>query len=267
MTYNLTSIKEIIGSIAFTYNVKSANYINKVPQWIGEGLGELKLAVSLQPFVTKVEVSNYRGLIPSTIKRIDAVLYDGKILPRVHGKRLIEPNQTLFDPLYVRETIQEIDYNEDGSIRTISTSEANTLSISTYELDSQNNYLLKPGYIDTSFESGIIHIYGLKLPTEVDEETGAIFPLIPDKQITKNALTWLCLRNILYSGYNHPTLSLHSNNMYINPAMMWEYLMPKARNENMRLDREQRELHMKLWTSVIIDADDFLNSFHVKKSE
>lgn len=267
MTYNLTSIKEIIGRIALTHNIKSANYINKVPQWVGQALGELKLNVSLDPFVTKIEISNYRGSIPSTIKRIDAILYNNKILPRVVGRRLVEPNQTLFDPLYVRDTVQEIEYNEDGSIRSISNSESDTLSISTYQVDSQNNYILKPGYIDTSFDSGIISIYGLKIPTEVDEETGVIFPLIPDKEITKDALMWYCLRNILYSGYNHPILSLNSNNLYTNPAMMWDYLVPKARNENLRLDREQRELHMKLWTSVVIDADRYLNSFQIKQAE
>jgi len=268
MNYNLVTSKETIGRVFNSYNIKSSTFIPKVPQWVGEALGKLKLYVSLQPMVTKIEVSNYRGFVPSGIKRIDAVLYEGKILPRVIGKRLVNPNENLFDPLYVRDTIQNVEYDDEGNITQIRTVENTEVTVSADYITSRHNYILNgSGYLDTSFESGIIYLYYVGIPQEYDEISGIYYPLIPDLEYCKEAIVWYILMNILYSGYIHPLLSLTANNRYINPALQFDYYQPKAKNESLRLDREQRELHSRLWNSVVIDASDFEHSFHPKYSE
>ncbi len=67
--------------------------------------------------------------------------------------------------------------------------------------------------------------------------------------------------NMLYGGYKHPLLTIASPNRYLNPAMQWDYYMPKAVNSACAPDRARREMHSRIWTSMIVDVAAFEHSF------
>jgi len=264
MIYNAVSLKTVIGRIFNTYSIKSSNFVNKVPQWTGEALGKLDILMALEPAKTRVEVNDYKAILPSTLKTLVAVEYNGNLIPRLLGTRLEYITEDGLSGSHTElKLIQDIDYDEAGNIVSVRTSESQI----PVGRDSEYNYILhKNGYIDLPFATGELVLYFKKLPEEQDE-TGMYFPLVPDNEFVLSAIEWYCLMQILYSGYKHPTLSLGSPNRYINPAMQWEHYMPIARNKAGSADRAQRDKHSLMWRAVVIDADKFKHSFATKIEE
>lgn len=262
MIYNHVSLKNIVGRIFNTYNIKSADFINRVPQWTGEALGKLNIYMALEPAITRIEVNEYKAILPSTLKKLVAVEYNGLIIPRLIGTRLEYVSESGFSSsLSESKHLKNIEYDQNGVIISVRTEET-TIPVTR---SSEYNYILhKNGYIDLPFETGELTIYFQKLPEESDPQTGMYFPLVPDDENVQEAITWYILMNMLYRGYIHPILSLTSANRYINPGLQWDYYKPIARNSASSPDREQRELHSAIWGAVVLDADQFENSFSNK---
>ncbi len=262
MVYNHVSLKNIIGRIFNTYKIKSADFINRVPQWTGEALGKLGIYMALQPAIMRIEVNEYKAILPSTLKKLVAVEYNGELIPRLIGTRVEYITDTGFSgSLSKTKLYKDIDYDADGNIVSVRTLETQI----PVGRSTEYNYILhKNGYIDLPFETAELVIYFEKLPEEQDKQTGMYFPLVPDVENVQEAIIWYILMNILYGGYKHPILSISSPNRYVNPGLQWDYYMPKAQNNASAPDREQREIHSKLWRGVVLDANRFENSFSNK---
>ena len=265
MVYNTVSSQQIIGRIMNTYNIKSADYIARTPQWIGEALGKLNIIMALEPAKTRVEVNEYKAKLPSTVKILVAVEYDGVLIPRIDGTRMEYINSVGEAESYSElKLTKDITYDSNGNIIAVRTTDSQIPASRT----SEYNYILhKNGVIDFSVQTGELVLYFLKVPEETDAETGMYFPLVPDVELVQEAIVWYCLMNMLYRGYKHEMLSLVSPNRYINPAMQWDYYMPRAQNRASAPDRAQRELHSQAWRAVVLDVDKFKHSFATKIEE
>ena len=259
MIYNTVSSKAIIGRLINSHNIHSADYISRVPQWIGEALGKLNISMGLEPAKTRVEINEYKAKLPSTIKVLHAVEYNGYIIPRINGKRKDYITSEGMSEYYQEiKLVQDITYDINGNITSVRTSDSRIPASRSNEY----NYILnKNGFLDFSISTGEAIIYFLKLPEEIDSDTGMYFPLVPDVEMVITAIEWYCLMMMLYRGYKHQVLALSSPNRYLNPAAQWEHYMPIAQNKASAPDPEERKLQSKLWTSVVLDADHFIHSF------
>lgn len=259
MVYNTASLREIIGRVFNTYDIKSADFINRVPQWTGEALGQLNIYMGLEPAKMRVEVNEYKAKLPSTLKKLVAVEYDGNLIPRIIGTRKeYITTGGLSESLSETKLVQDIEYDDNGQIISVRMSET---EIPVTRTEDYNYILNKNGFIDFSIETAELVVYFKKLPEEIDPQTGAFFPLIPDVEEVKEAISWYILKSILYRGYKHPILNLNSNNRYVNPAMQWDHYKPIAENKASAPDREQRELHSLMWRGLILNMDSFEDSF------
>lgn len=259
MIYNTVSFKEILARLVNTYNIKSADFVPRLPIWVGEALGQLNIIMALQPAKTRVEVNEYKAKLPSTIKKLHSVEYDGNIVPRLNGMIYEYINSNGLSESYSQiKLVQDIEYDDNGNISSVRTTDS---QIPVSRTNEYHYVLHKNGYIEFTVQTAELVLYFYKIPEEIDENTGMYFPLIPDDDIVKEAIMWYCLKNMLYRGYKHDVLSLASPNRYLNPAIQWDYYMPRAQNKASSPDRAEREAHSQIWRGVVLDADKFEHSF------
>lgn len=204
MIYNLVSSKEIVGRLYRTFRLQGTDWINSVPEWIGDVYGLVGGNKILEPTAEDLEIDFFQHPIPCGLESIEAIEYQGQRLK--YGGDVtaaavpILGNRTT--DVYRAENPQsEIIGNNSKS-----TSEYKPVSgfkgVSKTNLSNTPFYTIKPGYIVTSFENGTIRVHYNKIA--VDE---AGFPKVPDNVYFKKACEWYILSMILAGGIKHPVFT------------------------------------------------------------
>ena len=222
MIYTTVSVKTVIARIIRnTGKNLPSEYIDDILEWIPEGIKKLKTRYTLEPCTLNIEVVDHIGALPSGFY-LEGVQHEGQRLREggdIRDLRTLDEDDAFVNgnnelELWETDTTIPKDYSEEAFPDNSYTEERRGEDlVPTKKSNAQSKYYkLVPNYIHTSFETGMIKIYGKVLPK--DEEG---YPLIPDNENYKEALYWYVLMKLMEAGYEHKIFDWnHCHNMFEN---------------------------------------------------
>jgi len=216
--YNSISSREVIRRVYDHYDIKTADWEARAYDWINETLGHIKMYVALEDCHKDIKIVAHKAKLPCDLRVLRAVQVDEVKQDLVNKGNINKHDSMILEKI-----------SNDGV---------------TYELN-------KRGYIISSAETGTMRIHYKKLPTVFDDELKHEVPLIPDNEKVLFACEWYVLYRILVRGYKHPVFNLANNNPELNPAKQWRLWASKASNSISALNKDQRDLHKDMWTTLM----------------
>ena len=249
MIHKFINSKELIEKIYDEYNIQSDDFITRFPNWAFNVLRSIKIKQVYLLENVMIDIVNYKAFIPHHVDKIYMVGINGYKGNPIFGDFLKDKikygsNSMMIgiDGTVLPDKNNVIELLTKSCNNTTS-SEDLVFGIRSYKYDNSKSYDYKinNGWVHTYIETGTCELICGSIPYEYDEQTDLIFPLIPDDADLKEAITNYCLMNLLRRGLKHHTLSLVSNNRFTNPALAYEYYIPKARNSCNSLSTQAKE--------------------------
>jgi len=208
--YKFVSSKEVIAATIRRFGLKSSESVVKAIESIGEGLLLMGSPNSYVTTSSMVTVSEYKGKLPCNLKLVMAMQHNNFRLPRNNGDDM------------------GINYSE----------------INELDIEKGEWYYLNGNYFQTSFESGEVRVYYKAIAVDCDG-----FPLVPDNQKVKEALTWRINMDILSTGEKHPVFT------FKDAESRWEIHMQRGRNSMNIMDVDDMERFKEMWVGIVPDPD------------
>lgn len=206
MTNNLVSSQEIIGRLYRNFKLQGSDWVLSVPEWIGDVYGLIGGKHILQQTAKDIEVTGYQHPFPCGLESIEAIEYNGERLK--YGGDITAAAVPILGNR-TTDVYKDTNFGE-GIVSGTSKSLEKYQPISGFKEARNTNrntpfYIVKPGYIVTSFEEGTIRLHYNTIPTDDDE-----FPLVPDNIHFKKACEWYILSMVLAGGVKHPVFDYAS---------------------------------------------------------
>jgi len=220
--YNSVSARTVIRRVYDHFNVVGSDWEIRSIEWIGEALRQLNIYNSLEQCHTDLTLVNHKAKLPCDLFSLRAVEANGNIMDLTHNGAINK-----FDSVVLSE---------------ISNLEK------TYEL-THTGYIMVNN-VDTANDDKI-RIHYLKVPDVFDDELAMRIPLVPDNEKVLEALSWYVFYRLLGRGYKSPVYSLRDPIEHLNPYRMWLKHKPKAKNIRMDLNKDEREMHKRIWNNMI----------------
>jgi len=211
----LISAREIYRRMYDEFNIKSSDFEIRAIEWIGIALRKINIQVALCQKHQDLQIINFRAKLPCDLQQLTGI--------EINGLKLDLPvrfRTNATDNIILHK-------GTDGAI---------------YELS-------PAGYIFSPSPTGVLRVHYKSLPTEFDDEVQLELPLIPDDENVIDAVKWYVFYKWLGRGETHPVYSLKAREEHLNPYRMWIKYKLKAKNVNMKLNKDERELHSKIWKS------------------
>jgi hypothetical protein len=226
MIYEQISSREVIRRVYDHYDILSSDWEPRAYEWIGEALNHMNIYDGFIPCHEDVEVKNHIGQLPCFIQGLKAIEY-----MKIRQIRVNSANK--------HDVEQADEFPNKG----------------TYQLNSDGTFV--SGYKDAT-----MRVHYFKLASKFCEELNMEIPLVPNREKVLLAIEYYLLFRIIARGYKHPIYSLASHLNDNNPNKLWQKWFLKAKNSAKGLDRDAREIHRKLWTSLVLNPDATDISFH-----
>jgi hypothetical protein len=204
MVYELKNSRSIIYRVFDMFNIEGSEWESRAPEWITNAMLEMFPVNALKEITKTFNVVNYRFMLPCNMRLLGKISYKGR---RLNRKR---------------------DY--------VSANAMDKYPIDAYVITNEQWV-----YVD-GLEEGEVDVTYKSMPYVFDNEIHRQVPLIPDLEQVELALIWYCVRQLLYRGYKHHTLTFASNSPDINPALAWTYWKKEAKKEINRLDPDGRRM-------------------------
>lgn len=265
MIYNLVGVEEIISRLDNDFNVNQGDWLNRVPQWIYQCLGDLNIRLGYLNKAHIAEVENNYASVPDDIAELIGVEHNGYRLDRRATSQYkatttsdatyatlktnigVEVSGTLSN-VTLDDTLEDIVIDVD-KIRVYDATTIVELPISSHYY-----YLHPNGKIETSFEEGIITLHYYTLPYEYNETVNSNCPLIPDNEAVKDAITWYVFQSILQRGTKHPIFTLGSPNPKLDPFSRYRNARLNAKVKGKKVDADQAKIIDKMWQSALYNV-------------
>lgn len=279
MIHKFINSKTIISKVYDEYNIQSDDFISRLPTWTYNVLRQIRIK---QVYVIKNVVGEFdsnRIQIPQYIDRVYKVIINGipaipsfsdvittktqtgSTIPVIAIDGSVFPNEkNIFDFVTTQDSIVHNQDIEPNLIFTEEALKANNLAKSVFNMNCNvvgsetvtPTYKINNGWIHTNIEYGTCEILCGTIPYEYDSDFDMMFPLIPDDEYLIEAITNYCLMNMLRRGLKHHTLNLQANTRYNNPALAYDYYIPKARNSCNELSQQAKESLSKILNITLL---------------
>lgn len=265
MIYRLVEADEVVARLDNDFNANSGDWINRVPQWIHQCLSDLKIYLGLLPKSHVANVTNYYTDIPTDVKRLIGIEYNGCRLDR--RATSMYKDQIIDNPSYatlitnigttITGTITNATLDDDLQDLQINVEKIRTYDATTInELPSSDHYYyLHPnGKIETSFVTGIVIFHYYILPASYNERLNSLCPLIPDNELVKDAIAWFLFQMILQRGVSHPVFKLGHSNPVLDPFRRYKDARLKAKNNASEDDADNAKIINRMWQSALYNV-------------
>lgn len=215
-SYKLVSSNAIIAKIYRDFRPSNDEWVGNAVEWIGEALESIGFFSGYEAYIWCLDVKEHRVKLPCALETISAIEYEGCKLHKKGGLNLRKKcNVDL--PVHIRES-----------------------------------YRLNPNYIQTTFATGKIKVYGERVPVDKNG-----LPMIPDKIQFKEAITYYIMRQMMLGGFKHQVLTLK------DVMTLWEQGQIKAFNSGMFPSIEDYDKFKDSWCNIIIDTEKAKKFFNV----
>lgn len=237
--YTYTSIYEIVSRITRNIKITDVTYADDVLEWIGEGIGRLKIKSRLNKTNKELTIKNYTAKLPCGLNTVDGVIYNGC---RIHyGFAVVDPRVVHdqdeikdLDSFFVHDTSKN--YQNIELIRGLDLKEVQKKTIT------NDYYYIELGYLKTSFKEGCVTLLYKESPT--DEEG---YPLIPEIETAKEGLFWYVTSKLVFSGFKLAD-PRHDFSFCDDKAIKF---FRQAKNEIKSLGLDEKESMKNKWVRLI----------------
>lgn len=182
MNYKTISSQSVIAKIYRDLRPKDSSWEVDAIEWIGEALEFIGGFYGLELKEMDKRVINFRADLPPALFELIAVRKDNEKLPYEGGT------------IRLKEELKEFIFQTDAS--------SHDIGFEQLEVSQDDYYFLQPGYVKTSFESGVISIQYLAFAVDLNG-----YPKIPDNIYLRQAVQWYIIRQMLMGGYEHKVFS------------------------------------------------------------
>lgn len=200
MITKITSSRHLLNRVYSDFRPGTSDWVGDAMEWISDALADIGASHQYEPAKEDLTVNNHRAFLPCDCISVLGVEYEGyKLFSAPHSAKP-RRNNNFNNGLPVYTTSEEAYQNSlaDGA-----TSETVLGELEAKDLRHDVYYYLSPEMITTSFESGTITLYFLKVIT--DDEG---FPMIPDEPHYREAIMFFIMMKMILGGYRHHTIDL-----------------------------------------------------------
>lgn len=182
MIYRLINGEQVLAKVITTFNIDNSDWIAKAPQWILDGLSDMRVTSQTEIYSKTVDIVDRKAKLPCDIKSLVSVSYKGDQLSK----------------------------------ETITTGIKN--DILTYQLLHNNYILLNQEHF---YPHETVTFYFKSLPMTLSPLYNIYISSVPDNHDVITALTYYVLMQYLMYGYSHKIFSLNDNSQFTNPALIY----------------------------------------------
>lgn len=226
MNYTTVSAKQVVervfGLLGNTISQDSDRFLGNIIEWIGYGLEQIGCLPAMERVSKNFTIKNGKVEIPCGLYLIESVAYNSHWLP--YG------SQNFNYDLHCSECVNE--------------SLAANLPYS---------YIVNPNWLQTNIpDDEQICITFYKYVTDSEG-----FPQIPNKEVVKEALFWLALRNLMLGGFEHPNREITYSKVEGN----WLKYCGQAETDLAWMDKPKLMAFKNSWVRLIPEINAEQNFF------
>lgn len=254
MSYQASSINEVIGRVIRNTRVSDTAYIADMHEWIPEAMELLHTQNQYSHEYEDIDIKFHKGKLPCGLVFIYAVEYCGTRLPYGNSVRDVRAGQRPAQYSEAAAFISRVDQVPvpNGNYVYFST----LTQVLQYPENTVQYYQTDLGRILTSFETGTVRIYFAKVPVD-----GNGLPLIPDNSNYKEALYWYCRQKMIEAGFSDPVMKWEACHA------MFEKHAERAVTEIDYPSPDEMEHRINTLTTLIKPANYFDEFFRVAVAE
>lgn len=223
MIYQTVSVRTLVAKLYRDLRLRTGEYDLDLIEWTGEALSHIGAFPQLETREAVLEVESHRAALPvALVQLLDAAYVldtDLEDIQSARKKPLKESSSTFHVGLHTT-AFTEDDLSEETFTRT-------------------------PGYLHTSFESGLVVLSYLAYPLDEDG-----LPTVPDDPSFFDACKWYCAARLTEGGWRHP-----AGLSYEDCEARWFKYCAQARTKALTPDAPRMERFMETWLRLVPDLD------------
>lgn len=223
MRINFISGTTIIGTIYDEFNIKSDDWINRVPNWIYKALKALNNSnVFIDYYNLQGQFENNKIFLPEFEGAIKLLSVNGTILINNDNINLVSSSAN-------NETFSV--ESDDDTFNTNNALSRDTLLTSgnTDTLINYSSYYIQNRTLYTKYNNGTYKLWYKAIPIEFNDKFQNYIPYVPDLEPVIDNIKWFVFKNLLSRGYIHPIYSLGNRNPEYDPAIQYKISKKGAR--------------------------------------
>lgn len=240
-------IERLIAKVDNDFNISESDWIPRVAAWCIDALSQMNV-LPMEKKQRHLEVVNKIAQFPYTINGCDIKVYDkhGTFIPNINDTKANFDSHNIphhchmsnahilnhkhgygDEPIHYHEHMNHVDEQMqitcDNPYHDHEVYVANVVP-----LNVGRNFVLDGNNIELNFETDWIIVETVEVKTYYDETYNCEVPYIYDDGLLLEALAWYVLFKYLSRGSKHQVYSLTSPNQFLNPAIQWASIKPKA---------------------------------------
>jgi len=243
MRINYISGNTIIGRIYDEFNIKSSDWVNRVPDWIYQALRQLNNNKTYVNMYFEGKFYNNHINLPE---------YDGEIkLLTINHHIIVNPDNIEFHHYYNHlnndPNNQDLpivsDNNTFNSNNSLSRDESlipNNINTNTFWKHKKDQYYIENNILYTRHNTGHYKLWYKTIPVDFNDKLQTYIPNIPDIEKVISNIKWYVFKNILSRGLIHPVYSLGNRNPEYDPNAKWQTTLMGAKLALSELDNHDR---------------------------
>jgi len=237
MRINFISGNTIVGTVYDEFNIKSDDWVNRVPNWIYRALRILDTKKIYTNNLIKDTFSNHKIELPEYEGTIKLLTIDGAVI--INRDRIDLPIATTSITITSTDIVSTNDtFNVNNALSKDESLIAN--SINTNINNVSNAHYIEQNILYTVVESGTYRLWYEAIPAQFEEQFQTYVPMIPDIEEVIQYLKWNIFKNILSRGYIHPVYSLGNRNQEYDPNIQFKANRMKAKLALDKMDVKDR---------------------------
>lgn len=237
MRINYISGTEIISRVYDEFNIKSDDFVNRVPKWIYNCLKRIDHHKVYSNLYIKGKFENNKIYLPSFEGNIKMLSINGIIiinsekdeLPKDYSSILTSDNTIISD---------DNTFNANNALSKDESLISNFINTSTENKTSA--YYIEQNVLYVKYISGTYKLWYECIPVEFNDKFQSHIPLIPDLENVIEHIKWGVFKNVLSRGYIHPLYSLGSKDPVYDPNKMYNATKLSAKLELDKMDINDR---------------------------
>jgi hypothetical protein len=244
MRINYITGRTLIEEIYDEFNLKSDDWVNRVPNWINKGLKELNNGKVYVNMIEQGQFNNHTIILPEYIEGQIALLKvnDQILIDTYHVMQNGHYNYPLNDPNNMILPIVSNDntFNANNALTRDEAVIPNIINTNIEGYHHKHEYYIEDNKIITRKQYGNYKIWYKTIPIEFDDKLQTYIPLIPNLQKVITNLKWYIFTHILSRGLIHPIYSLGARDIEYDPKKQWKISSKAARIELSQMDINDR---------------------------
>ena len=289
MIYKTTSIKRVIAKVFTDLDLQEGSHrISDMIEWASEAIKKIGAFPTLLTRVTGkgglplLVISNYQTKLPCDLTAINQVAYStsesGPFYPMVYGSGSFDPgvpdttstgtDTTLPDSIIVEQAMDLYGLDYAAALLYLNTYPARRESIESMLLtgtisttgtrdpmtaSGDYTYIVTPGYIKTTLQTGYIMLSYQAVPTDTEG-----YPMIPDDESFEEAIYWYINMKLTYPEWKAGRVR---DAVYYDAKSSWNYYRKQAYGNAMMPNIDQLEAIKNAWLRLVPEIHEHGNAF------